>query len=80
MIKKIARVITSCHDCIWCNKIVSDKDRHTKVFICQHDVVVNDEVIDSLEPFLLDFDRSSGNHELPIPDKCPLEDYKPQEK
>lgn len=79
--KKIAKVITECTDCIWCNKIVSDEDKHTKAFICQYDELDdNGEILDSKEPFLLDFTRSAGTFKLPIPENCPLEDYKEPKK
>lgn len=69
---KIAKVITVCHDCEHCKKIISQKDNHTKAIVCAFET----EEIKDFEPFLLEYTTSPGSHSLDIPENCPLEDYK----
>lgn len=71
--KKIAKVITSCHDCENCKMTISPKNNYTTAFIC---VVDPEEDKIPPEPFLLEYSEASGTSCLSIPENCPLEDYK----
>lgn len=75
--KKIAKVITSCHDCQNCKHTTSPRNNYTNAYICVVDPI-EDEV--RPEPFLLEYSEASGSSGLPIPENCPLEDYKEPEK
>ena len=70
---KIAKVITSCLDCDHCIKLISPNNNYTKAFVC---VIEVEENIIKPEPFLLEYSEASGSSGLPIPNNCPLEDYK----
>jgi hypothetical protein len=69
---KIAKVITECHECEHCKKIVSHNDNHIKAIVCAFET----DKVDNFQPFLLEYSTSLGSHNLNIPDNCPLEDYK----
>lgn len=75
--KKIAKVITNCHDCDNCKKFDLRTDNYTRAFVCY--VKEEDDKI-TPKPFLLDYTESGGRNELLIPENCPLEDYKENEK
>lgn len=77
MLKKIAKVITSCYDCENCKKLNSPNNNYTTAFVCVIEVE-QDQV--PMQPFLLEYSEGSGSLKLPIPENCPLEDYKEPEK
>ena len=77
MLKKIHKVITSCHDCEHCKKTTSNANNFTRGFICFFKYE-SDPV--QPRPFLLHYTESGVNNELLIPNNCPLEDYKETEK
>ena len=77
--KKIQKLISSCHDCEFCKKITSSTANNEKVTLCDFELVENEERIDEHVPFLLNYTKYGGTYSLDIPDNCPLEDYKQAE-
>jgi hypothetical protein len=75
--KKIQKVIETCHDCEFCKKFQYVRNDYTSVHVCTFEA---DEAAPEAEPFLLNLSTSKGTYSLLIPDNCPLEDYKELEK
>lgn len=70
---KIAKVIETCNDCVWCELFVSVDSNYSSVIICTHDENENGS-------FLINHSETDANVKdrfvNTIPKNCPLEDYK----
>lgn len=72
--KKIAKVISTCHDCEHSITLHSKNNNYGKAYLCGF----AEENMDlSCQHFLLEYTEYSGSPELLIPKQCPLEDYNP---
>lgn len=70
--RKILKVIESCHDCNYCKSFLSQKDNYTATKVCDF---ASDTESKIHSPFLLKLTTSKGLTQLLIPENCPLEDY-----
>ena len=73
--KKIQKVIESCYDCEFRHVFTGINSSSSKAHICRHIEIIDQHEVKHSEPFLLDVCDNGSNH-LPIPQNCPLEDYK----
>lgn len=74
---KILKVIDTCHDCFHCKAFIAEKDNYTAIKICDF---AGDTGRKIHSPFLLELTISKGSTALPIPENCPLENYKSSEQ
>lgn len=78
--KKTQKVIDSCNDCEFrhISRGLNESSSKAHIWhICRHILIIDEEEIEHSEPFLLDVCDNGSNY-LPIPENCPLEDYKEQ--
>ncbi len=75
--KKIQKVIDSCYDCEFRRVFLGEKGGSSKAHICRHTIIIDEFEcrVEHSAPFLLDV-CDNGSNKLPIPQNCPLEDYK----
>lgn len=71
--KKIQKIIETCHDCEYMKVFNGMTGGRTNASICMFSYLSEDE--NKAEPFLIDI-CENGSNEMPIPQNCPLEDYK----
>lgn len=74
--RKIQKVIDTCYDCEFRHVYIGGAGGHSKAHICRHVKIIDEDAAEHSEPFILDVFENNGSNELPIPKKCPLEDYK----
>jgi hypothetical protein len=72
--KKTQKVIESCYDCEF-RHVFLGRNVASKAHICRHIKIIDKDEDEHTNPILLDV-CDNGSHELPIPQNCPLEDYK----
>ena len=71
---KIQKVIETCYDCEFCKKFLGGTGGSIKAHLCVYYPADEEK---EFTPFLVDY-CTNGSNEIPIPDNCPLEDYKPK--
>lgn len=75
--RKILKVIDTCNDCFHCKAFLAQKDNYTATKICDFAGDTDSKIH---FPFLLELTISKGSSALPIPENCPLENYKSAEQ
>lgn len=75
--EKIAKTISTCHECEHCKTLHSKDNNYSKAFVCAFS---QESLETEHKAFLLEFTEYSGSPVLIIPEECPLEDYHPNIK